>query len=69
MVAAAKELRAEDAGTGNGPENTDIKYRHKLVHNGNSGHLFRTDTPYHDVIQKTYKVRDTILNHDRYRHC
>ena len=58
-------LSGENSRTGNAAENTDIKHRHKLVHNGNAAHLLRAHLPHHNIIQHVDKIRYAVLNNDR----
>ena len=68
VILAAVKLCTKNPGTGYCPENCQIIYQQKLVHNRNAGHLLRSDTPHHNIVQKTHKVRDAVLNHDRHNH-
>ena len=50
-------------------ENAKVIDKKKLVDNCNAGHLLGTDLSYHDVVEKTDKVGDTVLNHNRHRNA
>ena len=65
MITASVKLCSEDPRAGYGSENTKIKYKNQLIGNGHTGHLLRSHLAYHDVVQKTHKVGDPVLYHDR----
>ena len=45
--------------------NTDIKNKHQLVDNGNSGHGLRSKLPHHHIVQKAHDVGEGVLDHHR----
>ncbi len=57
-------LGGKNSGAGNTAENTDIEHRHKLVYNGNAAHLLCPYLPHHNIIQKTHKVGNSILDNN-----
>ena len=68
VVPAPIILGAKNTGTGDGTEDCQIKHQQKLIYDGDTGHLLRTDAPHHNIVQKTHKVGNAVLNHNRYRH-
>ena len=46
-------------------EQAEIVDKEKLVYNGYARHLLCANLADHDIVQKTYKVADAVLNHDR----
>ena len=69
VVALSEILRSENSCTGYSSENAKVIDKKKLVDNCDSGHLLGTDLSYHDVVEKTDKVGDTVLNHNRHRNA
>ena len=68
VVLAAEKLGAKNPHPGDCPEDGQVEYHQKLVHDGDAGHLLRADPPHHDIVQQTYEIRDAVLNHDGHRH-
>ena len=67
MVLTTVKLCSEDTDSRNGAENGQIEHQHQLIDNGNAGHLFRSHTPYHNIVQQSHKIGNAVLNH--HGHC
>ena len=67
LIFLTKILCSENSCTGQTAENTKIVYKHQLVDDGYAGHLLGSNLPYHNIIQKAYKICYAILYHNR--HC
>ena len=64
VVAAAEELRGEDACAGYRAEDAQVKDEDQLVGQRNAGHLRRANCADHNVVQHVDKVGDAVLHHD-----
>ena len=62
VIPFSKKLSAKNTGAGDAAENTDIKDKHQLVDDGHTGHLLRTHLAHHNVVQKTHKAGDGVLD-------
>jgi len=65
-IACTVVLGGKDARTGYCSEYGQVEYEDQLVGNGNAGHLVRADAADHQIIQQIYKIRNGVLNNDRY---
>ena len=65
MVALAEILGTENTGCRHGTKNGQIVYKNQLVHDGNTGHLLRSQLSHHDIIQKAYQIGNGILQDHR----
>ena len=66
MIFLSKILCCKNPRSGHPSENTKIIYKNQLIDDRRTGHLLSTDAPNHNVIQKTDKIRNAVLDHDRY---
>ena len=64
MISAAIELGAKNACPRNCAENRQIKHKNQGVGNGNAGHLLRSHTTHHKIIQQAYKLGNAVLHHN-----
>ena len=67
MILLSEILGCKNPCTGYPAENAEIIHKDQLIDDRRTGHLLCTDPPDHNIIQKTDKIRDTILDHDRHR--
>ena len=56
------------SGSGKGTENAKLKNELQLIGDGHARHLFCPDLTDHDIVQKTDKIGDALLNDDRQHH-
>ena len=66
LLEQKEKLCAEYSCAGYSSENADIEHEHKLIDNGNSGHLLCADLSYHNIIKKAYEAGNSILYDHRY---
>ena len=61
MVSPAVELGAENARAAGAAEETEVKDKQQLIDDGDAGHGFRADPPYHQVVQQVDKGGNRVL--------
>ncbi len=65
LVFLSEILCRENTRSGYAAEQAQIVDKDQLVNDGDTRHRLRADPADHNVVQKTYKIRNTVLYHDR----
>ena len=68
FVVFAEKLRRKYSRARHRAENTQIEYKKQLIYYGNARHLLGAHLPHHYVVQKTYKIGNSVLQHNGQRH-
>ena len=63
-VSLAEVLRRKDPGSGKASEDAEVVHEQKLVDNRHTGHLLRSQTPDHDVVQQIHEIGESVLDHN-----
>ena len=65
MVLFPAVLSGEDPDSRESSEHTQVPYKKQGVHDRDTRHRIRADSPDHDIVQHIHKIRDAVLKHDR----
>ena len=64
-IALAFVLGSKDTDSGSGSEDNEKEDEHKLVGDSDTGNRVSANASDHEIVQKVYEVRNTVLHHHR----
>ncbi len=64
MIFLPEILSSKNTGTGYGAKQTKVVDKEKLVHDCHTRHLLRANLPDHDIVKKSHKICDPVLDHN-----